>query len=203
MSGVSDHLRSTLDGALELLSSLVRDPGTIPFLERTAARFRDVAGNRGRIFICGNGGSLADATHFAQNATGRYRKNREALPVIALADPAHITCVANDYGFHEIFARPILALGHPGDLLLALSTGGNSENVIQAVGAARKRGVHVIGFLGRGGGQLKSLCDDAIVVPGETADRIQELHMLLLHAVMEGAERGLFPDHYAPPGKTA
>ncbi len=197
MPDATPHLQAALDEALGFLKTLAADPETALFLDRSASRVCDVIRSRGRIFICGNGGSLSDATHFAQNGIGRYRKNREPFPVLVLADPAHITCVANDYGFQEIFARPLEALGHAGDLLLALSTSGNSENVFRAVQAARRRQVHVIGFLGRGGGKLKPLCDDAIVVPGTTADRIQELQMLLLHALMEGAERQLVPENYA------
>ncbi len=172
------------------------DPGTVPFLDRVGAQLRDLIKRRGRAFACGNGGSLSDATHFAEEWTGRYRKDREPFPVIALADPSHITCVANDYGFEEIFARPVTALGHPGDMLFVLSTSGNSENLVRAAQAAKKRQMTVVGFLGKGGGKLKLLCDEAIVVPGATSDRIQELHMMLLHVLIEGVERELVPEHY-------
>lgn len=188
---------AALGEAQRVLAELSENSETVPFLQRVGARLRDLLKRRGRAFVCGNGGSLADAIHFAEEWTGRYRKDREPLPVIALADPAHITCVGNDYGFEEIFARPILALGHPGDMLFALSTSGNSRNLVRAAEAAKTRQVHVVGLLGRGGGTLKPLCDDAIVVPGATADRIQELHMMLLHILIEGVERDLYPEHYA------
>ncbi len=196
MSAVTKHYQAALKEAAQVLSEIIADPGTVPFLDTVGAKVRDVIQKRGRIFACGNGGSLSDATHFAEEWTGRYRKDREPFPVIALADPSHITCVANDYGFEEIFARPVLALGHPGDLLFLLSTSGNSANLIRAAEAAKKRQVGVIGFLGKGGGKLKPLCDHAIVVPGATSDRIQELHMMLLHILIEGVERELVPEHY-------
>ncbi len=196
MSKATLHYQTALQEAHEVLKQLLADPGTVPFLDRVGLQLRDLIRRRGRAFACGNGGSLSDATHFAEEWTGRYRKDREPFPVIALADPSHITCVANDYGFEEIFARPVTALGHPGDMLFALSTSGNSENIVRAAQAAKKRQMTVVGFLGKGGGKLKPLCDDCVVVPGATSDRIQELHMMLLHVLIEGVERELVPEHY-------
>lgn len=196
MSVVTPHYQAALKDAQEVLRQLLMDPGTVPFLDRVGSQLRDLIRRRGRALVCGNGGSLSDATHFAEEWTGRYRKDREPFPVIALADPSHITCVANDYGFEEIFARPVLALGHPGDMLFVLSTSGNSENLVRAAQAAKKRQMTVVGFLGKGGGKLKPLCDESIVAPGATSDRIQELHMMLLHILIEGVERELVPEHY-------
>lgn len=142
----------------------------------------------GKVMICGNGGSLCDAVHFAEELTGRYRTDRPALPAIAIADAGHITCTANDYGFEQIFARGVEALGRPGDVLIVLSTSGNSENVVRAVAAAKAKGMTTAALLGKGGGRLAGHCDAQIVAPGATADRIQELHMLVLHIIVDRVE---------------
>jgi D-sedoheptulose 7-phosphate isomerase len=158
-----------------------------------AATFR--AGNK--VLACGNGGSACDAIHFAEEFTGRFRKPRKALPVMALTEAAHITCVANDYGWDEVFARGVEAFGKPGDLLLAISTSGNSRNVIRAVEAAKGLGMGVLLLLGKGGGALNGKGMHQIIVDSETTERIQEIHMLTLHVVIEGVERTLFPENYA------
>jgi D-sedoheptulose 7-phosphate isomerase len=161
---------------------------------RAASLLETVAGalRSGRkVLVCGNGGSLCDAAHFAEELTGRFRKDREPLAAIACADPGHITCVANDYGFDEVFSRWVRALGRSGDVLIVLSTSGNSENCVRAAVAAKELGLKTCAMLGRGGGRLRGKCDIEIIVPGETSDRIQELHMLILHAVVEGVEATL------------
>lgn len=150
----------------------------------------------GHVFSCGNGGSHCDAMHFAEEMTGRYRKDRKPLGALALGDAAHTTCVSNDYGFEFVFSRQLEGLARSGDVLIGLSTSGNSKNVIKAFEVARKMGVKTVGLLGRGGGQLAGLADIAIVVPGETSDRIQELHIKLIHIVIETVERELFPENY-------
>jgi D-sedoheptulose 7-phosphate isomerase len=153
--------------------------------ERLADAFR--AGKK--VLICGNGGSLADAVHFAEELTGRYRADRRALPAIAIAEPGHLTCVANDYGFERVFSRGVEALGVAGDVLIVLSTSGNSANVRLAVESAKARGITTVALLGKGGGLMKGMCDVEIVAPGATADRIQELHMLVLHVLVERVEK--------------
>lgn len=150
----------------------------------------------GRAFSCGNGGSHCDAMHFAEELTGRYRKDRRPLGALALGDASHVTCVSNDYGFEYIFSRQIEGLARRGDLLLGLSTSGNSKNVIHAFNSAKKLGIKTVALLGKGGGQLKELADLAIVVPGETSDRIQELHIKIIHTVIETVEREIFPENY-------
>lgn len=142
----------------------------------------------GKLMTAGNGGSLADAMHVAEEFTGRFRADRPPIAAVALADPTHMSCVANDYGFDHVFSRPIEALAKPGDVVLLLSTSGNSQNLILAAQAARLKKAAVIGFLGRGGGLLTSLCDIAVMAPGETSDRIQELHMIALHAIIQAVE---------------
>ena len=145
----------------------------------------------GSVFACGNGGSLADAAHFAEEFSGRFRNDRKPLPALAFTDPMHMSCVANDYGYEYVFSRMIEAFGKPGDVLLLLSTSGNSPNLMRAAEAAKAKGVHTLGFLGRGGGSLAPLCDCVVLAPGMTSDRIQEVHMLSLHALIEGVEAEL------------
>jgi D-sedoheptulose 7-phosphate isomerase len=146
----------------------------------------------GRILTCGNGGSMTDAMHFAQELSGRFRADRPALAAQAISDPSHLTCAANDYGFDRVFARGVEAWGKGGDALLVFSTSGNSPNVVAAVEAARTRGLSVVGLLGRGGGALKAACDHVVVVPGSTSDRIQEIHIKIAHLLIEQIEMRLF-----------
>jgi D-sedoheptulose 7-phosphate isomerase len=135
-----------------------------------------------RILVCGNGGSAADAQHFAAELSGRYLKERRALAGIALTvDSSALTAIGNDYGFDRVFSRQVEALGRPGDLLVGISTSGNSPNVIQAVTVAKELGLRTLGLLGRDGGQLKDLCDEALVVPSAVTARIQEIHMMTYH----------------------
>lgn len=151
----------------------------------------------GNVFSCGNGGSHCDAMHFAEELTGRYRKERRPLGALALGDPSHVTCTANDYGFDHIFERQLRGLGRKGDVLIGLSTSGNSQNVIRAMLAAKEMGIVTVALLGRDGGKLKGLADVAIVVPAETSDRIQEIHIKLIHTVIESVERSIFPENYS------
>jgi D-sedoheptulose 7-phosphate isomerase len=140
---------------------------------------------------------MCDAMHFAEEWTGRFRGDRAALPAIAFSDPSQLTCIANDFGYEEIFARSVAALGRKGDLLVALSTSGNSPNVLRAVETARRMGIATVGLLGKGGGELYDRVDVGIVVPLATSsDRIQEVHIKILHIVIEAVERELFPQNY-------
>lgn len=152
--------------------------------------------NNGRVFSCGNGGSMCDAMHFAEELTGRFRKERKPLAAMAINDPSHLTCVSNDYGYDFVFSRYIEAWGNNGDILLAISTSGNSPNVLLAVEAARKKGMKVIGLLGKGGGKLKDLVDIPLIVNSNVSDRIQEVHIKCIHIFIEGIERSLFPENY-------
>jgi len=145
-----------------------------------------------RVLACGNGGSMCDAMHFAEECSGRFRDDRRPLAAMALSDPAHLTCVANDYGFDRVFARGVQAWGSPGDVLLLFSTSGNSRNLIAAAEAARATGLGVVGLLGRDGGALRAVCDPCLVVPGTTSDRIQEAHIKIVHLLIAEIERDLF-----------
>ncbi len=161
-----------------------------------AALIAECFRNEKKVLICGNGGSNCDAVHFAEEFTGRFRKDRCPLPVIAISDSSHITCVGNDYGFAEIFARGVDAYGQAGDIFIGISTSGNSENVKRAVLKAEEKGMVTIGLLGKDGGMIKGLCDHALIIPGDTTDRIQEVHMTILHIIIELVERQLFPELY-------
>lgn len=142
-----------------------------------------------KVLIAGNGGSLCDAMHFAEELTGFFRKKRKALPAIALSDPGHITCVGNDLGFDEIFSRSIEALGRPKDIFIGLTTSGNSKNLIKAFEAAKALDLTTVAFLGKGGGQLLGIADFELVVNGFTySDRIQEVHMGAIHIIIEALE---------------
>ena len=149
------------------------------------------------VISCGNGGSTCDAMHFAEELTGRYRKNRRALPAMALADPSYLTCVSNDFGYSQSFARGVEAYGRENGVLLAISTSGNSENVIQAATLALDLKMKVIGLTGASGGKLSELSTVHFACPGNTTDRIQELHIKVIHTLIEGIERELFPENYA------
>lgn len=146
----------------------------------------------GKAISCGNGGSLCDAMHFAEEMTGRFKENRQALPAIAIADPSHLSCVANDYGYAYVFSRYVEALGKKEDVLLAISTSGNSENVINAIQAAKDKKMKVIGLTGKDGGKMAELCDVEIRAPfSKYADHAQEIHIKVIHALIDYVERNV------------
>jgi D-sedoheptulose 7-phosphate isomerase len=170
---LQEHL-SVLQGVVNLAEEI---ESAADLIERA---IRD--GNK--LMICGNGGSAADSQHLAAEFTGRFIKDRRPLAGLALTtDSSALTCIANDYSFDEVFARQVLGLGRSGDCLLGISTSGNSRNVIRAVAAARSIGVRTIGLLGRDGGQLRGICDLAVVVPSRTTARIQEAHIFIGHTL--------------------
>lgn len=152
----------------------------------------DALNSKKKLMICGNGGSAADSQHIAAEFTGRFIKDRPPIAALALStDTSALTCIGNDYSFAEVFSRQLRALGQSGDCLLGISTSGNSENVIQAVLAAKEMGIKTIGLLGRDGGKLKSLCECSIVVPSDVTARIQEAHILIGHSICGAVEQGL------------
>jgi D-sedoheptulose 7-phosphate isomerase len=192
-----DCVRGGLEEAGETLKAfLASEPamaGVQRFVDACASALR--AG--GKLMACGNGGSMCDAMHFAEEWTGRFRKDRSALPALAFSDPSQLTCIANDFGFDQVFARSVEAYGRKGDVLVAISTSGNSPNVLAAVESARRLEVTTVGLLGRGGGELAGRVDVPIVVPRATSsDRIQEVHIKVLHLAIEAVERRLFPENY-------
>ena len=195
-TNVESIIRSSLDDAQSVLHQVIHDPQTIKVMNQTTQMICEVFRDRGRIFTCGNGGSMCDAMHFAEEWTGRFRADRQPLPAMALSDPAHLTCVANDFGFDEVFARSITAFGRPGDLLIAISTSGNSQNVVRAIEAAKSADMKTFALLGKDGGKMKTMADFWLVAPGQTSDRIQEIHIMVLHILIEAAERIIFPENY-------
>ncbi len=184
-------LSSVEDGvkAIEFLKS----PESLAFIEKAALSLCRCFEKGGKVLIAGNGGSLCDAMHFAEELTGLYRDKRPALAAIALADSGHLSCVANDLGYDFVFSRALEALGRPGDVFVALTTSGNSTNLIEAVKTAKSQGMHTIGFLGKTGGKLKGMTDLELIIEGfQYSDRIQEAHMTVIHILIEMVEKKLF-----------
>ena len=179
--------------ARQVLNDFVAEEENLKKVQEAGDMLVEMFRRGGKVFSCGNGGSLCDAMHFAEELTGRFRSDRLALPALAIADPSHLTCVSNDMGFDVVFAKYIEALGKPGDVLLAISTSGNSPNILRAIEVAHAREIKVIGLTGKTGGKMKELCDVAIVVPwNQYSDRIQEIHIKIIHILIEYVEQALF-----------
>ena len=167
---------------------------SLAFIEETSSAIAECFASGGKILIAGNGGSLCDAMHFAEELTGQFRGRRPALPALTLSDPGHLSCVANDMGFDAVFSRGVEAFGRPGDIFIA-TTSGNSQNLINAVSEARKKSLKTIAFLGKTGGALRGLCDLEWIVSGfDYSDRIQEAHMAAIHIIIEMVEKRLFSE---------
>lgn len=181
---------------LVLLENFIKEEEKRKETEKVAKALAEVFNNGNKVLICGNGGSNCDALHFAEEFTGRFREDRRALPAIAISESSHITCVGNDYGFDYVFSRGVEAYGKSGDMFIGISTSGNSGNIIKAVEAAKKIGMKTCVLLGKDGGKLKGMCDYEFIVPGKTSDRVQEIHMMILHIIIEGVERIMFPENY-------
>ena len=172
---LKENIRNSYLTAFETVKAFVENEENIEKTEKISQELALAYKNGKKSLIAGNGGSNCDAMHFAEEFTGRFRKDRRALPSISISDSSHITCVGNDYGFDFIFAKGVEAFGQEGDFFFGISTSGNSKNVI---------------------GKLKGECDYEFIIPGETSDRIQEVHMMILHIIIEGVERVLFPENY-------
>ncbi|MGI4883824.1 MAG: D-sedoheptulose 7-phosphate isomerase [Janthinobacterium lividum] len=178
-------IHTELAEARAVLDRFLADETNLARIAHTAELMAQSLKNGGKILTCGNGGSLCDAQHFAEELSGRYRADRRALAAIALTDASHLTCVANDYGFEFVFSRFVEALGRPGDVLLAISTSGNSPNVLRATEAARALGMQVVALTGKDGGELANICDVEIRAPHSGyADRIQEIHIKVIHILI-------------------
>lgn len=191
-----DFVLSSFNDAHQILGRFISDTQTQQSMIEAINILTDSLGKNQKVFSCGNGGSMCDAMHFAEELTGRFRKNRRALPAMAISDPSHLSCVANDFGYDFVFSRYLEAFGASGDVLLAISTSGNSRNVINAVLEAKNKKMKTIALLGKGGGQLKEMCDISLVVDSAISDRIQEIHIKCIHIMIEGIERKLFPENY-------
>lgn len=180
-----DLIRAELTEARSVLDQFLADDTNLARIAQAAELVATSLTSGGKVLTCGNGGSLCDAQHFAEELSGRYRQDRRALAAIALTEASHMTCVANDFGFEFVFSRFVEALGRPGDVLLAISTSGNSPNILRAAEAARAAGMAVIALTGKDGGQLASHCDVEIRVPHfGFADRIQEVHIKAIHIMI-------------------
>jgi len=190
-------VRAALAEATASLERLYNDDAALATIARAGQLLADTFAAGGRAYSCGNGGSMCDAMHFAEELTGRFRGNRPGYAAFAISDPSHLSCVGNDYGYEQVFARFIEAHGRTGDVLLAISTSGTSRNVVAAAQSARRLGLRVIALTGRAGTPLTDLADVAIVTPaGRYADRVQELHIKVIHILIELVERRLAPENY-------
>jgi D-sedoheptulose 7-phosphate isomerase len=181
-AGAGPFLLRAIDDLRELLPRLaaLEQP-----LERLGDAFLACWERRGKVLLAGNGGSAADAMHFAEELVVRYRRDRRAAAAIALCDPTVLTCAANDLGFEQVFARQVEALGNPGDVLVAMTTSGNSANLLRAIEAASAQGLTTAAFLGKDGGPARGRCDIELLVPSSSSARVQESHKVLFHALCE------------------
>ncbi len=187
-----DIIRQELTEAQTVLDTFLNSPDHLSAIEAAARLMSEAIQNGHKIISCGNGGSHCDAMHFAEELSGRYRENRRALPAIAISDVSHLSCVSNDFGYEFVFSRFIEGLGNEGDVLMGISTSGNSGNVIRAVEAARQKGMKVVLLTGKDGGKLAGLADVEIRVPHfGYADRIQEIHIKVIHLFILLIERSL------------
>lgn len=187
-----NRIESHFDEALQTLKTFAADKVQMQNIQKAADAMIAKLQLGGKILSCGNGGSHCDAMHFAEELTGRYRNNRPGIAAIAISDVSHISCVGNDYGYDQIFSRFVEAVGSENDILLGISSSGNSVNVIKAIEAAKAKGMFVVGLTGKDGGKMGSLCDVEIRAPhSQFADRAQEIHIKVIHALIDSIEVGL------------
>lgn len=185
-----DLIRGELTEAADTLSNFLSDDANIEAIQKAAVLLADSFKAGGKVLSCGNGGSHCDAMHFAEELTGRYRENRPGYPAIAISDVSHLSCVSNDFGYEYVFSRFIEAVGMKGDVLLGISTSGNSGNIIKAISAAREKGMKVITLTGKDSGKMAGTADIEIRVPHfGYADRIQEIHIKVIHILIQLIEK--------------
>lgn len=185
-----EYILAQLNEAAQTLNAFISDPKTAELIEQAAKIMVESLSAEGKIISCGNGGSMCDAMHFAEELSGRFRDDRPAIAAISISDASHISCVGNDYGYEHIFSRYIQGIGRKGDVLLAISTSGNSPNVIKAIEAAQAKGMRVVGLTGKDGGKMAELCDVEIRSPKSIfADRAQEVHIKVIHCLIGLIER--------------
>lgn len=186
---LSFSVMDDLKEASKVLNDFINKADTEEKIEKAISLMADSIKNGGKIISAGNGGSMCDAQHFAEELSGRYRNDRPAYPAIAVCDPSHLTCVGNDYGFDYVFSRFLEGLGFKGDVFLGISTSGNSRNIIECCKVCKDKGLKSVVLLGKDGGKLKDICDLPIVVPHfGYADRIQEVHTMIIHIMIRGIE---------------
>ncbi|ANS84682.1 D-sedoheptulose 7-phosphate isomerase [Vibrio scophthalmi] len=185
-----DLIKSELTEAAAVLNKFLSDDHNIAQIEAAAKLIADSFKQGGKVLSCGNGGSHCDAMHFAEELTGRYRENRPGYPGIAISDPSHLSCVSNDFGYDFVFSRYLEAVGSKGDVLFGLSTSGNSVNILNAIEAAKNKGMKTIALTGKDGGKMAGCADIEIRVPHfGYADRIQEIHIKIIHIVIQLIEK--------------
>jgi len=186
-----NEIRKQLQDHRVLIELLERDMASQ--IAEMSSLIATALSNGNKLLVMGNGGSAADSQHFVAEIVGRFKMERKALPAVALStDTSILTAIGNDYGFESIFSRQVEALAEPGDVVVGLSTSGNSPNVLKALKAAHERGCRTIGLLGKDGGNIKAACDLALVVPSTDTPRIQEGHITIIHIVCDLVEKKLF-----------
>ncbi len=187
-----DNFKEDFLEAKEVLEKFIANDENFDALHNAGLLMVEAIRRGNKLISCGNGGSMCDAMHFAEELSGRFREERPALPALSISDPSHITCVANDYDYNLVFSRYIEALGNEGDVLLAISTSGESENVCTAASAARKGGMKIVALTGKNGGKLAEICDVEIRIPhAGYSDRVQEIHIKIIHALIHFIESNL------------
>lgn len=185
-------IENNLNEAQKVLQAFISEPKNIESIEKAGKLLSETFKKGNKVISCGNGGSMCDAMHFAEELSGRFREDRKAFPAISISDSSHISCVGNDYGYDKVFSRYIEALGNNGDVLLAISTSGNSKNIINAINEAKEKGMLIIGLTGKDGGKMSELCDIEIRAPhSEYADRAQEIHIKVIHCLIGLVEESL------------
>lgn len=191
-NGMKEKILHSIEDGIRAVSQL-RQPHHLLFIEEGAKVLADCFRRGNKLIIAGNGGSLCDANHFAEELTGIFRKKRRALPAISLSEAGHLTCVGNDLGYENVFSRGVEAYGKPGDVFVALTSSGNSLNLLLALKSAKEMGLKTIAFLGKGGGKTRGMADLELLIEGfSTSDRIQEAHMTVIHILIEMVEEHLF-----------
>jgi D-sedoheptulose 7-phosphate isomerase len=189
---MSARIKNHFSEAHELLTELLSSGDFLASVEASGETMVNALKSGNKIMSCGNGGSMCDAMHFAEELSGRYRDDRPAYAALSISDPSHMSCVGNDYGYDYVFSRYLEGLGREGDVLLAISTSGNSANVIKAAEVAKQKGIKVIGLTGKNGGKLAPLCDVEVRVPWNGyADRIQEIHIKVIHSLIDYIESNI------------
>ncbi len=186
----SELIKNELQEAADVLHTFLNDEHNIQCIEKAAKLIANSFKQEGKILSCGNGGSHCDSMHFAEELTGRYRENRPGYAGIAISDPSHLSCVSNDFGYDYVFSRYVEAVGRKGDVLLGISTSGNSGNIIKAINAAKEKGMYTVALTGKDGGEMAGLADVEIRVPHfGYADRIQEIHIKVIHILIQLIEK--------------
>ena len=189
---MSQILLNNLQEAKTILDQFISNTHALENVHQAGMAMVNAIQNGGKIISCGNGGSMCDAMHFAEELSGKFREDRRALPALSISDASHMSCVGNDYGYNEVFARYLEALGQPNDVLLAISTSGNSTNVIRAMEVAKTKGIKIVALTGKDGGKMAALADIEVRAPySKFADRAQEIHIKVIHALIQTIEHEL------------